>query len=208
MRGARILNTMVSLPVRIIPADAGSTYHLSFTVVVTRDHPRGCGEHPAGHYPTGRAGGSSPRMRGALGNGLLHCVQAGIIPADAGSTWSRSWRRRLLWDHPRGCGEHECVMIDNIVVCGSSPRMRGALDTKHQKLKGTGIIPADAGSTSSDDWKALPGWDHPRGCGEHAPVTPSGASLPGSSPRMRGALTPRPQRDILTGIIPADAGST
>ena len=50
--------------------------------------------------------------------------------------------------------------------------------------------------------------DHPRGCGEHSPLTTPDQSYPGSSPRMRGAL-PLPAGPVYCRrIIPADAGST
>ena len=51
-----------------------------------------------------------------------------------------------------------------------------------------GIIPADAGSTEDGSDVLGVNRDHPRGCGEHYPVSQQG------------------QRDV--GIIPADAGST
>ena len=91
---------------------------------------------------------------------------------------------------------------------GSSPRMRGA----HSRVRIVGlpprIIPADAGSTYPViDYVASIG-DHPRGCGEHEQIRQLGCGVPGSSPRMRGALI----RTLLLGrdirIIPADAGST
>ena len=50
----------------IIPADAGSTFFLSFHPLPSWDHPRGCGEHLEGRGYLGLFGGSSPRMRGAL----------------------------------------------------------------------------------------------------------------------------------------------
>ena len=71
-----------------------------------------------------------------------------------------------------------------------------------------GIIPADAGSTSSSLSTIRLCQDHPRGCGEHSL---SLICLPvgqGSSPRMRGAQAYGDLRLNRYGIIPADAGST
>ena len=45
MRGARRSGRRQPLPVRIIPADAGSTRYQTIHVGNTADHPRGCGEH-------------------------------------------------------------------------------------------------------------------------------------------------------------------
>ena len=88
-------------------------------------------------------------MRGALFALPLSIGPVGIIPADAGSTRSHRQRSTVGQDHPRGCGEHRVIAAGFLLTRGSSPRMRGALDTEHKKLKGTGIIPADAGSTAA-----------------------------------------------------------
>ena len=72
----------------------------------------------------------------------------GIIPADAGNTMALILGFALIWDHPRGCGEHCAVEVHGGAVKGSSPRMRGtpaALDSLGQIPR---IIPADAGNTS------------------------------------------------------------
>ena len=50
--------------------------------------------------------------------------------------------------------------------------------------------------------------DHPRGCGEHAEYSLAVNSHVGSSPRMRGALSPSSSASAIPWIIPADAGST
>ena len=91
----------------------------------------------------------------------------GIIPADAGSTRTvvahRSWRQ----DHPRGCGEHPISACSMPRLRGSSPRMRGALQSRVSLCADIRIIPADAGSTNSDFIMYIRSKDHPRGCGEH-----------------------------------------
>ena len=50
---------------------------------------------------------------------------------------------------------------------GSSPRMRGALYESVKPADYAGIIPADAGSTSTRKTRRRKATDHPRGCGEH-----------------------------------------
>ena len=72
----------------------------------------------------------------------------------------------------------------------------------------SGIIPADAGSTSQAPIRRLYYEDHPRGCGEHDPLPVAVTSKNGSSPRMRGALRIGRKISDPLGIIPADAGST
>ena len=152
---------------RIIPADAGSTLFVVGSLGNTRDHPRGCGEHPI-HRMTGTAiEGSSPRMRGAR----RQC--------DGGQSFTV--------DHPRGCGEHVAALRGYAKEGGSSPRMRGAHMQSASSNTCVGIIPADAGSTGCRTvcWPPKP--DHPRGCGEHETMTNEVLHLCGSSPRMRGA---------------------
>ena len=127
MRGAHITNRVHTFPHGIIPADAGST--LCF------------GQHPSG------VRGSSPRMRGARLVNQTSLLNRRIIPADAGSTTMLSVSAYTRWDHPRGCGEHQRIMRHDLMIQGSSPRMRGA---QHHRVGGSlerGIIPADAGST-------------------------------------------------------------
>ena len=91
--------------------------------------------------------GSSPRMRGALEDGVGGLLGDGIIPADAGSTPARPEAQRVAEDHPRGCGEHICLTYVPILMTGSSPRMRGAQGICRIQRIELGIIPADAGST-------------------------------------------------------------
>ena len=193
---------------RIIPADAGSTW--AGTVVLTRqwDHPRGCGEHHGQLHGGGQRQGSSPRMRGARRRSRLARPAGGIIPADAGSTLP--WNRRTCkqWDHPRGCGEHQAWPAWYKSQRGSSPRMRGAPWYLLLQRATSRIIPADAGSTCVNYARAGVVRDHPRGCGEHQ--VPFGLVFDdeGSSPRMRGALKSGPTLMPTPWIIPADAGST
>ena len=106
MRGAHALGYAGSRVARIIPADAGSTPKDGSTSSRLMDHPRGCGEHFPLESAKATRSGSSPRMRGALFGDQRRVRILGIIPADAGSTGSRSTDSTPCWDHPRGCGEH------------------------------------------------------------------------------------------------------
>ena len=86
--------------------------------------------------------------------------------------------------------------------------MRGALDKAFRIALQLGIIPADAGSTTVGRAVLTCPKDHPRGCGEHVSAVALQLGLPGSSPRMRGARIRILSKPSLSGIIPADAGST
>ena len=107
MRGARLSTESLSIPMGIIPADAGSTWMIG----------------PSGLSTTG----SSPRMRGAQSKIKGYGPEKGIIPADAGSTQDAQAGARQDQDHPRGCGEHRTMNVPIMEERGSSPRMRGAL---------------------------------------------------------------------------------
>ena len=72
---------------------------------------------------------------------------------------------------------------------GSSPRMRGAPRVNGNLAFKWGIIPAYAGSTPSERMSTPNSWDHPHVCGEHRSTDTDASSKPGSSPRMRGALS-------------------
>ena len=86
--------------------------------------------------------------------------------------------------------------------------MRGKHDhCRHRRLR-RWIIPAHAGQTlafakSSSAWP-----DHPRACGANWNNLVHGNYRNGSSPRMRGKLIERRERDHILRIIPAHAGQT
>ena len=208
MRGALLPALLHDLADRIIPADAGSNYGRWDLGSVSEDHPRGCREH----WPKSRTlmvtCGSSPRMRGAPSRWKVIVLSCRIIPADAGSTWFESSWGSAIRDHPRGCGEHDGILVAGPADPGSSPRMRGAHDSTTLGQAVERIIPADAGSTPWCQSILSPYVDHPRGCGEHGKLYIRAWSNGGSSPRMRGALPLLVRGHMGRGIIPADAGST
>ena len=188
MRGARISKVYSFKQCRIIPADAGSTSTPAWPTLLRWDHPRGCGEHLVSARSLSWPQGSSPRMRGAQ-RVLDHTVAVrGIIPADAGSTSRHTDDVHRQEDHPRGCGEHMATVAPWPLNSGSSPRMRGAPVQQDRRIPQHGIIPADAGSTTSIESMSCLGSDHPRGCGEHSDTPRVTWIIRGSSPRMRGAL--------------------
>ena len=90
----------------IIPADAGNTLPLLMALAISRDHPRGCGEHYFIDSLNGFGNGSSPRMRGTHDVSYGQDDDEGIIPADAGNTTYPDPPPTGRPDHPRGCGEH------------------------------------------------------------------------------------------------------
>ena len=208
VRGARHPRRRRGRRQGIIPACAGSTVHVGDDQVHGGDHPRMCGEHYEFSRSTLSIEGSSPHVRGALINRITHVSNLGIIPACAGSTQPRPCTRKRCRDHPRMCGEHICSGSYVITVPGSSPHVRGARCSVQSVSVASGIIPACAGSTSTTRERRCRPRDHPRMCGEHSPTLAAGLNTMGSSPHVRGAQSAEYSRLILTGIIPACAGST
>ena len=193
MRGARGDRIQLSQRLRIILADAGSTPICLRGSSCEEDHPRGCGEHPYLFERIIMRRGSFSRMRGALMTVIITLDGVRIILADAGSTSGLIADDSIIWDHPRGCGEHNVLASSSVIPVGSSSRMRGAQTEKWQTTIQVRIILADAGSTNLSPRFAGEWEDHPRGCGEHymSPLTPMACE--GSSSRMRGARTLSPR---------------
>ena len=90
----------------IIPACAGSTTRRRSRSSITRDHPRMRGEHESTVQKLADMKGSSPHARGAPVGEVAHLVDAGIIPACAGSTSIKVMAASSIGDHPRMRGEH------------------------------------------------------------------------------------------------------
>ena len=132
----------------IIPACAGSTGPLRSRTGTDGDHPRVRGEHSRVQMQRITEPGSSPRARGALGEGQLGFRKRGIIPACAGSTQGVGEPAVTAGDHPRVRGEHGRPAYLFQAGLGSSPRARGAQRIGSTSGTGAGIIPACAGSTS------------------------------------------------------------
>ena len=207
-RGALRLVGVDGRLVGIIPACAGSTLAPAHGAVVEWDHPRLRGEHGARGENPSRAVGSSPLARGALGRGLGRSCRVGIIPACAGSTRCHIRPPRAKRDHPRLRGEHAEQQNVGVLVKGSSPLARGALQLRRTRHQPQGIIPACAGSTVLCCNLGGYAQDHPRLRGEHRCAARRLPIPSGSSPLARGAHASDERKRLRTGIIPACAGST
>ena len=132
----------------IIPAYAGSTSRRTAPRTRPRDHPRIRGEHSILYWAGWKFTGSSPHTRGARKVKIFNPACNGIIPAYAGSTWSRRSRPWPTRDHPRIRGEHFILGEPAKRRMGSSPHTRGALRLHLANNALQGIIPAYAGSTA------------------------------------------------------------
>ncbi len=151
--------------------------------------------------------GSSPRLRGTPNGGRAQGVVGGIIPALAGNTTRSGSNRRLPWDHPRACGEHNLPDGSMVWRAGSSPRLRGTPQWPVDAAAYAGIIPALAGNTNSGFWASTRTRDHPRACGEHPVVHETLRVTAGSSPRLRGTRSRSRRGWSGRGIIPRLRGT-
>ena len=159
-----------------------------------------CGEHLDAGSEQKPCPGSSPHVRGARCRALGTVMNAGIIPACAGSTIHGFATVKHRGDHPRMCGEHALAVIVCPICQGSSPHVRGALGARVGGVGQIGIIPACAGSTDDNTNQQEGARDHPRMCGEHRDTANDMADVLGSSPHVRGAhfensIIPRKRKD-------------
>ncbi len=146
VRGASKIRQRYEEQARIIPACAGSMKRCASSRGIRSDHPRVCGEHFCATSGASFSVGSSPRVRGASLLRRVPLALARIIPACAGSMYSKLASASVRSDHPRVCGEHPWAARYVPVVPGSSPRVRGAWHKGYGVECFARIIPACAGS--------------------------------------------------------------
>ena len=150
----------------------------------------------------------SPLTRGRRYQGAAGCGRVGSIPAHAGETGCRSWRRRRSRVDPRSRGGDRLFFGSACRRRGRSPLTRGRLTAGALYDGLAGSIPAHAGETARGP-KAL-GLDQvdPRSRGGDTDLWAHRDRLRGRSPLTRGRLS----RRLLLGhgrrSIPAHAGET
>ena len=132
----------------------------------------------------------------------------GSSPHTRGARPRSATPRTQTPDHPRIRGEHTYMPEAGFPVVGSSPHTRGARAPRCQGPSLPRIIPAYAGSTSSELASSATMRDHPRIRGEHDKLETVDPIAMGSSPHTRGALETLNLTEDVVGIIPAYAGST
>ena len=99
----------------ITPACAGKSLVRELLLIVSRDHPRVCGEKWFWLSMMSRVVGSPPRMRGKGKNAHRTGRTAGITPAYAGKSRSQGSHTAPPGDHPRVCGEKSRYAVQSIV---------------------------------------------------------------------------------------------
>ena len=94
---------------RITPAHAGKTHQSCRIHCPRTDHPRACGENLFMALAVIASRGSPPRMRGKLQCASQRNPASRITPAHAGKTCSHHIAQFFYSDHPRACGENNCL---------------------------------------------------------------------------------------------------
>ena len=152
---------------RFIPAYAGNTACRRREPERKPVHPRVCGEHLQYCWKNEAFPGSSPRMRGTLGEPTSECFNDRFIPAYAGNTIDFISGDAPDAVHPRVCGEHATKEPAKSTSSGSSPRMRGTQASHRAMSACHRFIPAYAGNTQREQQSGRCRSVHPRVCGEH-----------------------------------------
>ena len=208
MRGKQHLRIRDQLSNGLIPAHAGKTPYAVRQHEELGAHPRACGENFTLSRPRLISSGSSPRMRGKRVKPSNTAGESGLIPAHAGKTLIAALPTIIQKAHPRACGENVFHDVPPFLPEGSSPRMRGKLDSSFSAVCLWRLIPAHAGKTSVRSMFAPVAWAHPRACGENVFGDGHTRGGVGSSPRMRGKRMTQASHLSSPGLIPAHAGKT
>ena len=192
----------------LIPAWAGKTWAFTPTTRRDRAHPRVGGENSGAIRHRDAIGGSSPRGRGKLVDGVDRYGAAGLIPAWAGKTVRRYTAPSGSAAHPRVGGENVRTGSRRSRRSGSSPRGRGKRSRRDVERGDRGLIPAWAGKTRSTSGRATSSRAHPRVGGENFSRRVFRPPCGGSSPRGRGKRKRLSIGMRSTRLIPAWAGKT
>ena len=156
----------------ITPACAGTTLRYTLPEISAWDHPRVCGNHSTGRGRSRTDAGSPPRVREPHMEGKHGNIQQGITPACAGTTVPTLPRSRVTRDHPRVCGNHQCVRLGFVSAEGSPPRVREPRISNTPSIQNMRITPACAGTTDAEAGPECDSGDHPRVCGNHTRSSP------------------------------------
>ena len=191
----------------ITPACAGNSGQDGGAMMISKDHPRVCGEQLAASAARRMGAGSPPRVRGT---GIRQCgyiAPIRITPACAGNSRLAGEEKWSLKDHPRVCGEQSWSCKWNEYFIGSPPRVRGTV----RLLSKTSIIgritPACAGNRLNLYRPSIQTGDHPRVCGEQICSIRRKPICEGSPPRVRGTGRCHSEFQDIHGITPACAGN-
>ena len=189
-----------------IPACAGDPIPLDGLACGVRVYPRVCGGSKERRTIAGILRGLSPRVRGIPTRVSAPASVSRSIPACAGDPVRRSLQATQGVVYPRVCGGSYAIIVNGERVGGLSPRVRGILAQRLNRLKSRRSIPACAGDPRRSQHGVLSARVYPRVCGGSQPKGQTGMDIKGLSPRVRGIHADSRPRQNRAGSIPACAG--
>ena len=147
-------------------------------------------------------------MRGKRICSVFPCFTIRITPAGAGKTFLIYFLTPLAKDHPRRCGENNCIRQLHDCGMGSPPQVRGKPKSSGRLRRTSRITPAGAGKTNGEIKALTACWDHPRRCGENSRSPTRNQTFSGSPPQVRGKRKSLFANSHGSRITPAGAGKT
>ena len=145
-------------------------------------------------------------MRGKGFPYIITSTGSRITPAYAGKSAQISRFFFVQRDHPRLCGEKQCLYNFLTIFQGSPPPMRGKVQRTLQAGLHDGITPAYAGKSIGAVLVIMLKQNHPRLCGEKSMPLQQRMVYQGSPPPMRGKEIVYCGCYIVSRITPAYAG--
>ena len=149
------------------PQVRGKPYPPPWGLLSVRITPAGAGKTQQARIQRDSQAGSPPQVRGKREGANVIIQALRITPAGAGKTDIVDRNKRILWDHPRRCGENGLGPSLYLMVRGSPPQVRGKRRSADRCGGGCRITPAGAGKTISPTVGLTLCQDHPRRCGEN-----------------------------------------
>ena len=207
VRGHPLPSAAGAAPKGTIPAGAGTPWCRWPSPSKRKDYPRGCGDTQVIRIGDQEIEGLSPRVRGHLHVAHEVGLEAGTIPAGAGTPHDSLGLFKATGDYPRGCGDTQLLYFEACHGWGLSPRVRGHQAGRAAPDAGRGTIPAGAGTPVDQDVGPGTLEDYPRGCGDTSTGGVRSSSGRGLSPRVRGHLLKTLPPADYCGTIPAGAGT-
>ncbi len=170
----------------LIPAHAGKTSCRRMTWLASWAHPRSRGENVFLRSQEGNRRGSSPLTRGKRRLGDDEHTRERLIPAHAGKTQDSTTSLYSPRAHPRSRGENHLGCSSDQKIEGSSPLTRGKHQSRRERRRRMGLIPAHAGKTRRRPARTSGCRAHPRSRGENRGRGIEVKVAAGSSPLTRG----------------------
>ena len=186
VRGKAFRYSITCSSLGITPACAGKSSVRELLLIVSRDHPRMCGEKSTQPGHLWDEWGSPPHVRGKAPSLRERRHWHRITPACAGKRGLRSAWGSVYRDHPRMCGEKWITCRTRSARRGSPPHVRGKGHGIGIAVSRLRITPACAGKRGREVRRKSGNQDHPRMCGEKTSMMYTRKGLPGSPPHVRG----------------------